>query len=145
MKPNGKMFAVRMVLFAVCAVGLLSDVSKAETVRGTFKLPAAAHWGRMMLAPGEYEFVVDTSSATRIVTVTSKQTGRSSMILASAIDDDRMSSGSKLKMAGADGVTYVKTLYLKDAGVALEFSVPRPMTKLAKSASPTVASASGTN
>ena len=46
-------------------------------------------------------------------------------------------------MAGSDGVTYVKTLYLKDAGVALEFSVPKAMTKLAKAASPTVASASG--
>ena len=143
MKPNGKMIAVRMVLFAVCAVCLLSDLSKAETVRGTFRLPVAAHWGKMELQPGEYEFVVDTTSATRVVTVTSKQTGRSSMILASAIDDDRMSSGSELKMAESDGVTYVKTLYLNDAGVALEFSAPKAMTKLAKAGSPSVASASG--
>jgi len=143
MKPNGKMFAVRMVLFAVCAVCLLSDVSKAETVRGTFKLPVAAHWGKMVLEPGEYAFVVDTTSATRIVTVTSQSTGWTGMILASAVDERRMSSESELTMAGSDGVTYVKTLYLKDAGVALEFSVPKAMTKLAKAASPTVASASG--
>ena len=143
MKPNGKMFAVRMVLFAVCAVCLLSNLSKAETVRGTFQLPVAAHWGKMVLAPGEYEFVVDTTSATRIVTVTSQSTGWTGMILASAVDERRMSSESELTMAGSDGVTYVKTLYLKDAGVALEFSVPKAMTKLAKAASPTVASASG--
>lgn len=145
MKPNGKMFAVRMVLFAVCAVCLLSDLSKAETVRGTFKLPVAAHWGKMVLAPGEYEFVVDTSSATRIVTVTSKSTGWSGMILASAVDEGRISSASEMTIAASEGGTYVKTLYLNDAGVALEFSAPRAMAKLAKAASPRVASASGSN
>lgn len=145
MKPNGKTFVVRMMLFTMCAVCLLSDLSKAETVRGTFQLPVAARWGKMELQPGEYEFVVDTTSPTRIVTVISKSTGWSGMILASAVDEGRMSSESKLKMAGSDGVTYVKTLYLKDAGVALEFPVPKPITKLAKAGSRTVASASGTN
>ena len=62
MKPNGKMFAVRVVLFVVCAVGLFSTVAEAGTVRGTFYLPVAAHWGTMVLSPGEYEFVVDTGS-----------------------------------------------------------------------------------
>lgn len=145
MKPNGNVFAVRMVLFAVCAVCLLSDLSKAETVRGTFKLPVAAHWGKMVLVPGEYEFVVDTSSATRIVTVTSKSTGCSGMILASAVDEGRISWGSEMTTATSESGTYVKTLYLKDAGVALEFSAPKSMTKLAKAESRTVASASGSN
>ena len=142
---NGKMIAVRMMLFAVCAVCLLSDLSKAETVRGTFKLPVATHWGKMMLAPGEYEFVVDTSSATRIVTVRSKSTGWSGMILASAVDEGRIGSGSEMTMVASEAGKYVKTLYLKDAGVALAFSVPKPMTKLAKAVSRTVASASGSN
>ena len=145
MKPNGKMFVVRMVLCAVCAVCLLSDLSKAETVRGTFQLPVAAHWGNMMLAAGEYEFVMDTTSATRVITVTSKQTGRSSMILAATVNEARASSGSEMKLAKSEDTTYVKTLYLKDAGVALEFSGPKPMTKLAKAASPSRASASGAN
>ena len=145
MKTNGKMFAVRVVLFSVCAVGMFSGRAGAETVRGTFQLPVAAHWGKMTLAPGEYEFVVDTTSATRVVTITSKQTGRSSMILASAIDEARTSSGSEMKLAKSEDTMYVKTLYLKDAGVALEFSGPKPMTKLAKAASPATASASGTN
>jgi len=145
MKPNGKMFAVRVVLFSVCAVGLFSGFAGAETVRGTFKLPVAAHWGKMMLEPGEYEFVVDTTSATRVVTVTSKATGWSGMILASAVDESRVSPGSMMKLAKSQDATYIKTLYLDDAGVALEFSVPGALTKLAKAASPTMASASGTH
>ena len=145
MKPNGKMFAVRVVLFSVCAVGLFSGLAGAETVRGTFKLPVAAHWGKMELQPGEYEFVVDTASATRVVTVTSKATGWSGMILASAVDESRIPSGSEMTLAKSEDATYVKTLYLNDAGVALDFSPPKTMTKLAKAESPTMASASGTH
>ena len=145
MKPNGKMFVARVVLFVVCAVGLFSGLAGAETVRGTFKLPVTAHWGKILLAPGEYEFVVDTASATRVVTITSKDTGWSGMVLASAVDDARTSSGSVMTLAKSEDTTYVKMVYLKDAGVALEFSMPKAMAKLAKAASPTVASASGTN
>lgn len=145
MKPNGKMFAVRVVLFSVCAVGLFSGLAGAETVRGTFKLPVAAHWGKMELQPGEYEFVVDTASATRVVTVTSKATGWSGMILASAVDESRMSSGSEMTLAKSEDASYIKTLYLEDAGVTLEFSVPGALTKLAKAGPSTMASASGTH
>jgi len=155
MKPNGKMFAVRVVLFVVCAVGLFSTVAEAGTVRGTFYLPVAAHWGTMVLSAGEYEFVVDTGSATRVVTVRSKDTGWSGMVHATAMDCTYSTAGSEMKLSTAgsemklatyDKTRYVKALYLYDAGVALEFAVPKPrMTKLAKSTSPVMSSASGTN
>jgi len=146
MMPNGKMFAVRVVLFVVCAVGLFSTVAEAGTVRGTFKLPVTAHWGTMVLSPGEYEFVVDTGSVTRVVTVRSKDTGWSGMVHATAMDCTYSTAGSEMKLATYDKTRYVKALYLYDAGVALEFAVPKPrMTKLAKSTSPVMSSASGTN
>jgi hypothetical protein len=145
MKPNGKMFPVRVLLFTVCAVCLLSDLSRAQTVRGTFKLSVTAHWGNAVLAPGEYEFVVDTASVTRVVTVTSKSTGWSGMILASCVDNARMAGASRMTLANSDGAKYVKTLYLNDAGAALGFSVPKAMAKLAKAPSPTVTSPSGAN
>ena len=146
MKPNGKMFTVRVVLVVVCAVGLFSAFAGAETVRGTFKLPVQTHWGKMVLAPGEYEFVVDTGSATRMITVHSKNTGWTGMLLATALSDAAASSGSMMKLAKFEDGIYVKTLYLNDAGVSLEFTVPKArMTKFAKSTSPTMSSASGTN
>jgi hypothetical protein len=146
MKPNGKMFAVRVVLFAVCAAGLFSGLAGAETVRGTFKLPTEAHWGRMVLAPGEYEFVVDTGSSTRILTVRSKDTGWTGMTLAAATYDVSGSSGASMTLARSGEGMYVQTLYLNDAGVALTFTAPKPaMTKLAKSTSPAMSAASGTN
>ena len=141
MKPNGKTFVVRMVLFAVCAVCLLSDLAKAETVRGTFKLPVEAYWGRALLQPGDYEFTVDTESAARIITVRSKATGSSYMMLSSALSDMSGGAGSSLELAQTEAGMYVRTIYLKDPGVALAFSTPKvAMRKLAASAPATTPS-----
>jgi hypothetical protein len=143
MKPNGKKFVVRVLLFAVCALGVSSGLAGAETLRGTFKLTAPAYWGAMVLPAGQYEFVVDTGSIHRLVTVRSQETGWSGMILAVAMDKATDSSGSEIKLAKSDERMYVKRLCLKDAGVALEFTVPKPSrTKVAKSL-PT--SAAGSN
>lgn len=145
MKPNGKNFAVSVVLSAVCAVGLFSGRAGAETVRGTFKLISPTHLGAMVLAPGEYEFTVDTGSVNRVLTVRSEATGWSGMILPAAIDGPSGSSGSEIKLARTNEATYVEALYLNDAGVALTFRVPkRSMSHLAKSP-PMKPSASGTN
>jgi len=146
MKPNGKTFVVRAVLFVVCAVGLLSSFAGAETVHGTFKLPVEARWGTMVLLPGEYDFVVDTGSFTRVITVRSKDSGWSGMVMSECLSDASSATGASLTLAKSEEGMYVQTLYLNDAGVALKFAVPKSrMTKLAKSAATTVASASGTH
>ena len=98
-----------------------------------------------MLTPGDYDFVVDTTTYGRMITVRSEQTGQAGMILANAVSQGGTSSGSTLKLATSEGGTYVQMLYLNDAGIALQFSMPKPMVKLAKSTSPRVTSASGTH
>ena len=145
MKPNGKMFVVRALLFAVCAVFLLSNLSNAATMRGTFKLPAEAHWGKMVLAPGDYEFVVDTDSASRMITIRSKATGWSGMVMATGFSDAPAASGSTLTLAKYEDGEYVQTLYLTEAGVALNFQMPKSgMSKFAKS-TPPASTSSGSN
>jgi hypothetical protein len=146
MKPNGKTFVVRAALFVVCTVGLLSSLAGAETVRGTFKLPVEAHWGTMVLTPGEYDFVVDTGSLTRMITVRSKDSGWSGMVMSESLADVSSATGASLTLAKSEEGMYVQTLYLNDVGVALNFAVPKSrMTKLAKSTTTTMASASGTH
>ena len=146
MNPNGKMFVVRAALFAVCAVFLLSNFSNAASMRGTFKLPAPAHWGKMVLAPGDYEFTVDTDSASRMVTIRSKDTGWSGMVMAVGVSDADAASQSTLRLAKYEEGEYVQTLYLNEAGVALNFTTPKAtMSKFAKSTPPASTSASGSN
>ena len=84
MKPNGKYFVVRVVLVALCAVTLFSIAGQAQTTRGNFKLPVETHWGKMVLAPGEYEFTINHALAGKILTVRSKETGWSGMVMSAA-------------------------------------------------------------
>lgn len=145
MKPNGTYFVVRRVLFLLCAVGLLAGFGSAETMRGRFKLPVEAHWGMMVLAPGEYEFTTDTG--TRIVTVRSGDTGWSGMILSVSASDMHGQSGSGIALAPSENGVYVQALYLGDLGVSLNFEMPKSgkLTRLVKSPTSTIASASGTH
>ena len=144
MKPNGKMLVLRAVLFAVCAVGMFSRVSKAETVHGTFKLPVEAHWGKMVLAPGEYEFTVDMESAARVITIRSKNSGWSGMVLSESLSDISSAAGESLMLAKSEQGMYVQKLSLNEEGIAMNFAAPKTkMSKLAKSTSPATASAAG--
>jgi hypothetical protein len=147
MKPNGKYFVVRAVFLALCAVGLLSASGNAETLRGNFKLAAETHWGKMLLAPGEYEFTVNDSVEGKIVTVRSKESGWSGMIMTASSSDLPSSQGSSLLLSKSEDGTYVRALCLSDSGVMLNYGTPKAgkVTKLAKSqpATSTMASAAG--
>jgi len=147
MKPNGKYFVVRAVVLAVCAVGLLSASGNAETLHGNFKLAAETHWGRMLLAPGEYEFTVNDGIQGKIVTVRSKESGWSGMIMSASLSDLRAPQGSSLQLSKSEDGVYVTALCLADSGVMLSYGTPKTgkVTRLAKTkpAAPTMASASG--
>ena len=122
MKPNGKYF----VVFTLCAVAVFSAVGKAETVSGRFKLPTQTRWGMVVLRPGDYEFRFDSDTSSRIVLVQSTDSGWSAMVMAKALSDGIAKHGSGLELAKSEAGPYVKTLYMSDLGVALDFSVPKP-------------------
>jgi hypothetical protein len=145
MKPKGKKLVVRAVFFVVCAVAVFSTTGNAETVHGTFKLPVQAQWGTMQLSPGEYEFSVDTRSGGSIVMVRSLDSRWSGMAMYGSSSDYQVRAGSGLTLTNSEGMTYVKALYIGDLGVELNFATPRTShaSKLAKSQTATMASASG--
>jgi len=147
MKPNGKYFVVRIATLALCAVGLLSAAGQAEITHGTFKLPVETHWGKMLLAPGEYEFDVSNESAGRIVTVRSRESGWSGMIMSPSSSEMASDEGTKLLLESSEQGRYVRALCLGDSGVMLNYAVPKAgkVTRLVKSqpAATTMASASG--
>lgn len=123
MTPNGKNVVVRSVFLVACAVASLAAVGSAETARGTFKLPMTVRWGNVLLAPGEYEFTADTESNGKIVTVRSKDSGWSGMIMSCEISSGT-AEHSSLELRRFEGEVYVHELYLSDLGLALDFSMP---------------------
>jgi hypothetical protein len=145
MKPNGKYFAVRGVLFVLCAVSLFSIAGQAQTTHGTFKLPVETHWGKLVLAPGEYEFTLNDALSGRILTVRSKETGWSGMVMSSDASQLGSDRETKLLLTKSETGTYVRALCLGDSGLMLNYGTPKPgkMTRLSPPPSTTMASASG--
>ena len=143
MKTNGK--SVRVVVFALCAVMAFSIAGHGQSTRGTFKLPVETHWGKLVLVPGQYEFKATDALAGRIITIRSIDTGWSGMILASDASPTVGSSETKLLLTKSAAGTYVRSLYLGDAGVMLNYQPPKAGKTAWVSTRPasTVASASG--
>jgi hypothetical protein len=147
MKPNGKYFVVRAVLFVLCTVSLLSVMGNAETVHGKFKLQSETRWGQLLLAPGEYEFTLSNDSAGTIVTVRSKDSGWSGMIMPEAISDPSSTEGASLMLAQSKDGVYVRSLALGEFGMTLNFRAPKAgkLTRLIQPQPTEVASASGSH
>jgi hypothetical protein len=125
MKPNGKYLAVRSVFLTLCAFNLLSILGSAETLRGNFTLTSETHWGKLLLAPGAYEFTMDTDTYGKMVTIRSKESGWSGMAMAEGTSDAKADEGMKLLLARSEGGVYVRALCLGDSGVTLTYATPK--------------------
>jgi hypothetical protein len=147
MKPNGKYFAVRIVFLTLCAVSLLSTLGRAETLRGNFTLKAETHWGKLLLAPGAYEFTTSNDISGTMVTIRSKESGWSGMAMAEGTSDSTPEQGMKLLLTKSEGGVYVRALCLGESGITLHYGLPKSgkFTRVTKQqpASSTIASASG--
>ena len=145
MKPNGKQFAVRSVLFVLSSILLAVTASNAETAHGTFNLQTETRWGSMLLKPGDYEFTLDLQRTGNVITVRSADSRFIGMILPAALSTGRDMKSSGMILGYAGGMPYVRSLYLSDIDLQLEFAAPSA-TKLTKLASKTeLATASGTH
>jgi hypothetical protein len=147
MKPNGKYFAVRIAVLALFVVGMLTTVASAESVHGSFKLTAETHWGGLLLTPGEYEFTMSKDFSGLLVTVRSKETGWSGMVMAEAISGAQPIKDTQLVLAKSEDGLYVRELCLGDSGMTLDYAISKAtkFTRLAKAPTTgaTLASASG--
>ena len=147
MKPNGKYLVGRAVLLVLCTVSLLSVLGSAETAHGKFKLPTETRWGKLLLAPGEYEFNTSASTAGTIVTIRSEDSGWSGMIMVESTSDCAYGEGSSLLLGKSEDGMYVRSLALGEPGVTLNFGAPKAgkVSRLVKPHSTEVASASGSH
>ena len=147
MKPNGKYFVVRAVVFVLCMAGLFSAMANAETAHGKFKLPTETRWGNLLLAPGEYEFTLHTEAASKMVTVRSENSAWSGMIMPQGTSDPISPEGSSLQLGRSDEGAYVRSLVLGELDMTLNFGAPKAhkVTRLMQPQTKEVASASGSH
>jgi hypothetical protein len=145
MKPNGKQFVVRSVLFVLSSILLAIAASNAETAHGTFNLQTETRWGSMLLKPGDYEFTMDLQRTGNVITVRSADSRSIGMILPAALSTAHRTKSSGMNLGYSGGMPYVRSLYLSDIDLQLEFAAPRTakLTKLARQTD--LGTASGTH
>jgi hypothetical protein len=147
MKPNGKYFVVRAVVFVLCMAGMFSAMANAETAHGKFKLATETRWGKLLLEPGEYEFTISNTAASPVVMVRSEDSGWSAMILPKETSSPVLAPGSSLLLGDSSAGAYVRTLALGEVGLTLDFGEPKAgkVTRLGEPKPAEMASASGSH
>jgi hypothetical protein len=127
--------------------GLFSAKANAETAHGKFKLPTETRWGKLLLAPGEYEFTISTDAPSKIVIIHSERSGWSGMIMPEATSVPVSAGGASLQLGKSESGTYIRSLALGDIGMTLNFRAPKPgkVTRLMQPQPSQVAFASGSH
>ncbi|MDE3178343.1 MAG: hypothetical protein KGM47_01680 [Acidobacteriota bacterium] len=121
-KLNGMKYAA----LAVLAVALGSGLAGAQEIAGKFNLPFTAHWGEVVLAPGQYSFInVRTSGGVPIIQLTRGTRGLGLIMTESLGSEGRSSASSYLTATGTASGYVITSLVLEGQGITVRFAVPK--------------------
>jgi hypothetical protein len=134
MKSIRRSSLFRMLVLAIAAMGASATPAHAQTITGSFSLAHKVRWAGAVLPPGDYEFSLDSQNWPARVTV--RQAGGCivAMVLPRSISDNQSMSASSLVLHQEGGESVVRTLRLKDNGLALQFAWPKLATPVAETA-----------
>jgi hypothetical protein len=126
MKNTLSSFArLRVFVFALGVVLALPAMASAQELKGKFTLATETHWGPAVLAPGDYDFLLNSASAPTRVVVRAAD-GKVVAILISmwSSESNRVKTNS-LELETHGGATFVSAVYLRDADTELHFAIPK--------------------
>jgi len=124
MKSTRSLKSVRILLLAVLAAGLSASLASAQEYQGKFTLPFEARWGSAVLPAGDYTFRVNASEDPCMVSV-SQERQIVALILTSAATRGEVAGSSALIAVRNAGNYRIRALQLAEAGVVLEYSLPK--------------------
>lgn len=115
---------------AVLLLGLLSATvvpitAHADNITGRFTLTSEAHWGRTVLPPGEYTYSISAEDVMPMVIVRSVKGDIGAFVFPTSISDAHKGEMDKLVLEKSNGGMVVTSLYVKDRGVVLHYSIPK--------------------
>jgi len=116
---RSKVFA--LVLVAIFALPMLAH---ADGYKGKFTLTAETHWGSAILAPGDYDFMLDSASAPTRVVVRSANGNVAAILISMWSSETSTVKTNSLQLETRGSDTFVSAVYLTDMGTELHFAVP---------------------
>ncbi len=123
MKNLVSSFARTKVLVLALAFAL-PVMAHAEGVKGKFTLTSTTHWGTAVLAPGSYDFTLDSTSVPSRVMVRSADGKVVAIMLPMCGTEGYPVKSTSLELETRGSDRYVSALYLSDADTELHFAVP---------------------
>lgn len=105
---------------ALAGTGLMKGEEHA-----TFHLPMAAHWGSVLLAPGDYSLSLPDLSIGDVA-LRVAGAGRTVYEMPSVIDRKETSNKSRLELWNIDGNYFIRELAYGPTGKTFTFFVPKP-------------------
>jgi hypothetical protein len=124
---------------AVLLLGLLSSTAvpiaaHANNITGRFTLTSEVHWGRTTLPPGEYTYSISAEDVMPTVIVRSVKGDVGAFVFPTSVTEARHGEPDKLVLEKTNGGMAVTSLYVKDKGVVLHYSIPKALIETAAKA-----------
>ncbi len=93
--------------------------------KGKFTLTTETHWGPAVLAPGNYDFVLDSISAPTKIVVRESDGKVAAILISMWSAGTSHAKSNTLELETHGSSTFVSAVYLRDAETELHFNVPK--------------------
>ncbi len=114
-------------ILGITALSVLIGVGTSKaSVQASFHLPVTTHWGRAVLAPGDYKlFVKDGAANSRNLMIQGE--GRTVYAMPLVADSTIGERHSYLQLVERDGSYFIKEFCSRMEGKSYTFSVPKKL------------------
>jgi hypothetical protein len=114
----------KALLLALAVVFALPAMAHAQGYKGKFTLASETHWGTAVLAPGDYDFTLDSVSAPTRVVVRAADGKVAAILVSMWSSENSRTKTNSLQLETYGGKTFVSAIYLTVADTELHFVVP---------------------
>ena len=104
---------------------VLPTIAHAGEFTGRFTLTSEARWGIAVLAPGDYDFTLDSTRAPSRVVVREADGKVVAILISMWNSGTSRTRGNSLELQTQGGTRFVSAVYLGDAETELHFMTPK--------------------
>jgi len=116
---------VKVLVLVLGGMFVLPTIAHAGEFTGRFTLTSEARWGIAVLAPGDYDFTLDSTRAPSRVVVREADGKVVAILLSMWNSGTSRTKGNSLELQTQGGTRFVSAVYLEDPQTELHFMTPK--------------------